>query len=70
LEEAGFSVFKVEGKMEKTSFIEDLREVKENWHDPEFRRDFLTGFASTFIPRFLMWFVVGLLVTAIIILAT
>jgi hypothetical protein len=53
----------VEGKMKQSSLIEDLREVKENWHDKEYRN----GFLSVFIPKMLFSVLAGFVGTVIVI---
>lgn len=52
--------------MKKTSFIEDMREVKENWHDPDYRKIFLIIVAISIVISF----VAAFLVTSVLILIT
>jgi len=48
--------------MSKPSLIDDLREIKAGWHDPAFRRGFMSGFIPAFIRSFLIYAVIGLMV--------
>jgi len=52
--------------MKKTNFIEDMREVKENWHDRQFRKGFLIVAAASIVTSFAAAF----LVTVILIFIT
>ena len=53
--------------MKEPSFWEDLREVRAEWHDPEFRRGFISGFAPAFIRSFLTSALIGFIVVAVLI---
>jgi hypothetical protein len=53
--------------MKEPSFIDDLQKIKENWHDPEWRRGFWIGGLKAFVPTFIGSFVAALLVTVIIV---
>ena len=48
--------------MTKPSFMDDLREIKKSWRDPEFRRGFLSGFGPAFLKSFLIYGIIGLIV--------
>ncbi|WP_165832163.1 hypothetical protein [Caulobacter radicis] len=41
--------------MKEPGLLDDLREVKENWHDKEFRK----GFLFAFVPRMLLSILAG-----------
>lgn len=47
--------------MKEPTFLEDLREVRENWHDPEYRQGFLSAFWPAFLKRFLPNVLIGVL---------
>ena len=48
--------------VEKSTLLEDLREVRKNWHDPEYRRGFLSGFIPSFLRSFIVYGLVGMFV--------
>ena len=56
--------------MKESGFIDDLREIKENWHDPEWRKGFWIGGLNAFIRTFIVSFVAALFVTVIMIFIT
>ena len=49
-------------KVKKPTLFDDFREVKENWHDPEYRRGFVIGFGPAFLKGFLICGFMGLLI--------
>ncbi len=55
--------------MEESSFIDDLREIKENWHDAEYRNAFLIELLKGLV-RFVFGFIVAFLAMAVFTLIT
>jgi hypothetical protein len=47
--------------MKEPPLWEDIQDVRENWHDPEYRRGFFIGLAST-IWRLPVYGLIGLAV--------
>ncbi len=48
--------------MSEPSLMDDLRDLRANWHDPAYRRGFFVGFIPAFIRSFLIYGIVGLVV--------
>ena len=53
--------------MKEPSFWDDLREVRAEWHDQEFRRGFWKGFAPAFVSRFIVSGLIGFIVVVVFI---
>lgn len=40
--------------MKDPTFLEDVRDIRQNWHDAEYRRGFWAGFWPAFLTGFLL----------------
>ncbi|MGH6616097.1 hypothetical protein [Sphingomonas sp.] len=48
--------------MKKPTLFDDLREIKEGWHDPAFRKGFISSFWPAFLKSFLLNGFAGVLI--------
>jgi hypothetical protein len=49
--------------MKRPTILDDIAEVRREWHDPEYRK----GFMAAFIPRAIIAFVVNAVVAAFLV---